>query len=188
MDLVVFSKGRKAGKILVISILLVFCFFLSAYAFEAKVVKVYDGDTATVISEDGRKLKIRLFGIDAPERDQDFGKKSGATLSRMINRKEVEIDVVAEDKYGRLVGIIYLGKRNINEEMVKKGLAWVYRRYCNRSECERFIALEDEARVKRKGLWDQSDPVAPWDYRRDKKKPDNDFFDIFESYMKKLLK
>ncbi|WP_051284035.1 thermonuclease family protein [Desulforegula conservatrix] len=179
---------KKLGQNLVrlVSITSIFLMLSSGYGypFSARVIKVADGDTVTAVTEDGQPLKVRLFGIDAPEKNQAYGQKSKKALSGMINRKEVDIEIVAGDKYGRSVGIIYLGNKTINEEMVKKGHAWVYRRYCSKSECRKWIDLEEEAKRDKKGLWNDSDPLPPWEFRHAKKDSDKGFWDLVERLLK----
>lgn len=156
----------------------------AAFSFEARVTKVTDGDTVSAVDQEGKTLKIRLFGIDAPEKTQDYGKNSQKALSGMVSRKEVDIETVAEDKYGRIVGIIRLGNKTVNEEMVRKGHAWVYGRYCKRSECGRWMELQEEARRDRRGLWKDSSPVPPWEYRHDKKDSSTDLLDVLIKLLK----
>lgn len=184
MNQIVKNKGQNLLRL--VSLTFIFLIFSTeyGYSFAARVIKVADGDTVTAVTEDDQTFKIRLFGIDAPEKKQTYGPKSQKALSGMINRKEVDIEIVAGDKYGRSVGIIYLGNKTINEEMVKKGHAWVYRRYCAKSECRKWIDLEEKARMDRKGLWNASDPVPPWEFRHAKKDSDKGFWDLVERLLK----
>ncbi len=140
-----------------------------AHAVEATVTKVADGDTVTAVTKDNQTLKIRFFGIDAPEKKQPFGQKAKEVLTDMVNKKDIDVDIITGDRYGRSVGIIRLGDKIVNEEMLKRGLAWVYSDYCNRPECEKWTALEEKARKDRKGLWEQPSPKAPWDFRREER-------------------
>ena len=180
MNTIVKMMGQNFIRLVTITFIVFILSPAQGYSFAARVIKVADGDTVTAVTEDNKTLKIRLFGIDAPEKDQAYGQKSKKTLSGMINRKEVDVEIVAGDKYGRSVGIIYLGNKTINEEMVKKGHAWVYRRYCAKSECRKWIDLEEGARKDRKGLWNDSEPVPPWEFRHAKKDPDKGFWDSIE--------
>lgn len=124
---------------------------------------VPDGDTVHFES-DGKTLKLRLEGIDAPERSQPFGPESGASLRSWILGKSIRVRVTTEDTYGRLVGTAYAENgKNINAAMVAAGLAWWYRYFSDDATLER---LEGEARSARRGLWSQNNPEAPWDYRR----------------------
>ena len=131
----------------------------------AKVVSVADGDTVTVLDAEKVQHKIRLSGIDAPEKGQAFGAKSKERLSEKIGEKEVVVKWKQKDRYGRVLGEIYLGDRHINLEMVQDGLAWHYKQY---SKSKELAQAEDEARKAKKGLWADKDkePVPPWEYRK----------------------
>jgi len=138
---------------------------LNAENFFGKVVRVIDGDTVTVLN--GRKQeKIRLGNIDAPEKSQAFGNQSKKYLSVLIFGKNVEVKFRSKDRYGRIIGVIYLDGRNINLEMVKAGYAWWYKYYAkNKTE---YKNAEYNARNNKSGLWQDSNPTAPWEYRRNK--------------------
>lgn len=129
-----------------------------------KVVRVADGDTITVREPNSDQTKIRLFGIDAPERGQAFGQKSRKTLANLVANQTVDILIEDEDQYGRIVGIVLLNDKNINLSMVESGMAWVYRRYQDNPE---WIEAEENARDARRGLWIDSNPERPaeWRYR-----------------------
>ena len=139
---------------------------------EGVVVKVSDGDTINVQDALGTKVKVRLYGIDAPETDkpnkpgQPYGESAWKDLNGKVFRKQVKLDVMDIDKYKRLVCIVYLNGKNINQEMVAEGLAWVYRKYLDRPHASEYIALEKQARSKGLGMWQQSNPEPPWEYRK----------------------
>lgn len=127
-----------------------------------RVVSVADGDTLKVLS--GRKeTTIRLEGIDAPERRQPYSDRSKQALSGMVFGKEVRVVVRERDRYGRTVGVVYVGRTHVNREMVRQGWAWHYRQYSDDPELAR---AEAAARKARRGLWAERNPVAPWDWRR----------------------
>jgi endonuclease YncB( thermonuclease family) len=129
----------------------------------SRVVKIADGDTLTVLDETNTQHKIRLAGIDAPEKAQPFGTKSRENLAAKVFGKTVRVEVIDVDRYKREVGRIYLGDRFINLEMVRNGFAWRYVRYDKPGE---FTAAEGEARDARRGLWSDPNPVPPWEWRR----------------------
>ncbi len=129
---------------------------------EGRIVAVEDGDTITVANSDNAQYKIRLSCIDAPENGQDFGQQSKDILSTFIAGKEVKVVYAGEDQYGRLLGYVETSEKLVNLEQVKNGMAWVYREYCD--NCEYYHA-EKYARDNHLGLWAQSDPVPPWEYR-----------------------
>lgn len=138
------------------------------YDLWGKVVRVADGDTLSLLDEDKKQHKIRLFGIDTPERDQPFGRAASRFLASHVAGKTVGIDEVDVDNYGRSVAIVYLDNVNINLLMVQTGHAWWYRHYA--SQYDDLRLAEAAAKDSRIGLWADSDPVPPWDWRRGRRK------------------
>ena len=136
---------------------------LSAAELRGKVVSIADGDTITVLDADKQQHKIRLDGIDAPEKGQAFGTKSRQALSDKIGQRDVRITWTKQDRYGRTLGKVYLGERWINREMVADGMAWRYVQY---SKAPELIKAETEAREAKRGLWADKTPVAPCEYRK----------------------
>jgi len=132
-----------------------------------KAVGVSDGDTITVL-HDGKGEKIRLYGIDTPEKRQAFGKKAKQFTSSMVFDKTVEVETKDTDRYGRTVGLVYINGESINETLIKNGYAWVYRKYCKESFCKDWLNLESAARYGKIGLWSESNSVPPWNFRRKK--------------------
>lgn len=131
--------------------------------YTGKAFAVYDGDTFKLKLADGSVLKVRMYGIDAPEKKQDFGRVSQRKLSELIENKEVLLKVYSEDKYGRKVSKVFADGVDVNGEMLKSGLAWHYKQYSNDLDYARF---EEEARRNRLGLWKQGRAVSPWDWRK----------------------
>jgi endonuclease YncB( thermonuclease family) len=134
------------------------------YDLWGRVVRVADGDTVSILDESKTQHKIRLFGIDTPERDQTYGATASRALADLISGENVGIEQKDIDDYGRTVGVIYHRGVNINVAMVAGGHAWWYRRHAS-SE----VALESaeaEAKANKLGLWAKANPVAPWDWRR----------------------
>lgn len=132
-----------------------------------KVVSVTDGDTIKVLTGNKTLYKIRLNGIDAPEKSQAFGKKSKANLSKLVAGRTVDVHYKKTDRYGRTLGTIFVGKHDINLRQIEDGYAWVYRRYCKRSD---YYKAEEYARNRKLGLWYDKYPTPPWEYRKRKKK------------------
>ena len=132
------------------------------------VIAVIDGDTI-LLQPVNRKtaprtfLKLRLAGIDAPEKDQAFGDDSGRALAGLVLRKQVQVVTVATDDYGRQVARVRLGKLDVNRHMVQRGHAWASTRYRRNPE---LVALQQQARRARLGLWSQRQPVPPWVWRK----------------------
>jgi endonuclease YncB( thermonuclease family) len=117
-----------------------------------------------VLDADQVQHKIRLHGIDAPEKAQAFGNKAKEALAGKVHEKTVRVVWKEKDRYGRIVGDVHLGDRNINVEMVHDGFAWWYRSFAPKSkELER---AEAEARKERRGLWHDKEPEPPWEYRK----------------------
>jgi micrococcal nuclease len=133
---------------------------------QLQVVGVHDGDTLTGITAEKEQVKIRMDAIDAPELKQSFGQAAKKALSDKVFGKQVTVTTKKKDRYGRTVGHVLLGKRDINLEMLEEGMAWHYRQY---SKNQRLQQAEDEARAKKKGLWSDPNSVAPWDWRKSEK-------------------
>ena len=148
-------------KLLITTLLLA----TSLFALEGRVVKVYDGDTITLLDKDMQQHRIRFYGIDAPEKSQSFGKRSQENLANMIAGKMVNVDVQAEDRYGRSVGIVYLDDVDINKRQVADGYAWAYMQYGG----EIYKNDELKAREKKLGMWVDPNIEQPSEYRKRQK-------------------
>jgi endonuclease YncB( thermonuclease family) len=174
---------KKTSIMLTFAVLLSVPIFAQAKAVlgtvEGIVVRVSDGDTVNVQDARGNKLKIRLYGIDAPETEksskktghiskpgQPFGQEASRMLESLIYHKKVIVEVIDRDRYNRLVALIWLAGENINQEMVAGGSAWAYRQYLSTPYASEFIRLEEQARHKGLGLWNQHNPQPPWEFRR----------------------
>lgn len=127
-----------------------------------RVTEVVDGDTL-YLRVDGNQHVIRLHEIDAPELEQAWGRQARRALSKKVSRKNVVVEVSTTDAYGRLVGKVWLGERDINRLMVWEGHAWAYRQYLDNR-----LLLKYEASAKKQGigLWHQADPIPPWEWRQ----------------------
>lgn len=155
---------------------------------EGTVIKVSDGDTIQVTDSFGTKVKVRFYGIDAPETEksnkrtghiskpgQPYGEEAFQALKSKLQRQEVRLDVMDVDRYGRTVSIVWLGSRNINREMVSEGWAWAYRQYLDRPHASEYIQAEEQARSRKLGLWKQSNPQPPWEFRKGLRKKKGDW-------------
>ncbi|WP_243358343.1 thermonuclease family protein [Fundidesulfovibrio terrae] len=131
-----------------------------AWAFTGTVQRVHDGDTVTVDD-----VRVRLYGIDAPELDQPGGKEARQYLASLAQDRAVEVLPRDVDAYGRTVGVLLLlpGRQDLNAAMVKAGHAWVYKQYCR--DCTALTISETWARLQGLGLWAKEGPVAPWVWR-----------------------
>ena len=132
----------------------------------AKAVKVVDGDTIDAITKDST-YRIRLHGIDAPERGQEYYAESKEMLEILVLNKPIYIEIKEKDRYGRSVAVIYRAsdKLNINYAMVKKGMAWHFTKY---SDDQNLAELQMIAREKELGLWSKYYYLEPWEYRKSK--------------------
>ncbi len=147
-----------------VTILLVFFTSTDSFAWPAKVVSVSDGDTITVLHS-GRQDKIRLYGIDTPEKAQDFGQKAKEITSALVAGRNVDVETMDTDRYGRTVGMVRVDGVILNELIIENGYAWVYRQYCKERFCSAWLKSEEKARQQKKGLWAGTNIVAPWDWR-----------------------
>ena len=140
--------------------------YVYAASFTGQVVSVSDGDTIQVM-HNGKAEKIRLAGIDCPEKDQPFGQAAKRFTLDLSAHNIVTVKIETTDRYGRTVAEVILpdGKR-LNRELVREGYAWWYRRY---SKDKALADLESHARESRKGLWADKNPVPPWEWRRGKR-------------------
>ena len=140
---------------------------LFAEAITGKVISIADGDTVTIINN-SQQTKIRLAEIDTPEKNQPYGKKAKQALSDFIFNREVEVEVVTIDRYGRTVGKIFLDNQNINREMVKAGHAWVYVKY---AKDKTLFVLEKNAKENQLGLWalPEGERIPPWQWRKNRR-------------------
>ncbi len=162
-----FGGGRKTGPGRAIFLFLALLTLAFGYVFcQGKIVRVHDGDTVTVL-RGGEMLKVRLYGVDAPEEAQKGGAESKHFLADLASFQEVELDVRDKDRYGRSVAIVRLPDgRTLNEELVRAGLAWVYPAHCKSPVCLKWLALEQMAKLEGRGLWKDKNPQPPWQWRQ----------------------
>lgn len=132
--------------------------------FAGRVVGVIDGDTIDVL-HNGHAERIRLNGIDCPEKGQAYGKKAKHASSDLAFEKDVTLHTFGKDKYGRIIADVLLSDgTNVNQELVKEGWCWWYRKYAPGDTV--LEGLEQEAREAGKGLWVDPSPIPPWVYRK----------------------
>ncbi|MGE3262660.1 MAG: thermonuclease family protein [Bacteriovoracia bacterium] len=159
-------------KILLPFLALLLPALVHADSFEGKVVAVSDGDTVKVLRPDKTLEKIRLLGIDAPEKKQDFGQKSKTFLTEKIAGRQVRVEFKKRDRYGRLLGKIWKGSEDVNLSQVKAGLAWHYKQYRKEQspeDAEAYAKAETQARTALTGLWAGAVPTPPWEFRQNRK-------------------
>jgi len=158
--------------------LLLFVFALPcpalAQSFSGRVVAVSDGDTLTVLTAAKEQIKVRINGIDAPEKAQPFGQASKQNLSRLVFGRAVTIESNKRDRYGRTVGKVLTDGRDAGLEQVKAGFAWRFKEYEREQSPEdrrAYAEAETEARKARRGLWQDPAPVPPWEFRHPERAP-----------------
>lgn len=149
------------------ALLLLFLFPILPYAhtLSGKVVRIADGDTITLLLVDHTSVKVRLYGIDCPERGQAFGKVATDYTREFCAGKSVTVEQQDIDRYGRIVGTVRVGDKLLNTALLQAGLAWHYKQY---DKNKQWAALEDIARKNKVGLWQEQTPVAPWQWRKEK--------------------
>lgn len=128
-----------------------------------KVVWLYDGDSF-VLKSKGKRLEVRMWGVDAPEKKQKGGYEALKFMIKLLKNKTVKVKEVAQDSYGRIVGKVYLGNIFVNLKLLENGHAWWYRHYAPKQKD--FAKAEADARKAKKGLWANPNPINPRDFRR----------------------
>ncbi len=148
------------------------CLFLFTPVLWAQEIKgktsyISDGDTFRFVSEEGLKLKVRVADIDCPEKLQPFGLEAKEFVINQILNKDITLQVIATDRYGRKVARVFYDCKDLSEELLKNGFAWHFIKY---SKDPTLSAFEQWAREKKLGLWSVANPEAPWVFRKKKKK------------------
>ena len=141
----------------------------SAAVLHGRVVKVTDGDSLTVLDSSLVQHTVRLLGVDAPEKSQAFGWRAKYTLGLHVFGQQVKVDVLKKDRYGRLLGQVWLGEQDINLAQIEAGMAWHYANYARDqrpADRVRYAAAQRYAQFARRGLWQDANPTPPWLFRR----------------------
>lgn len=159
---------NNCGCMALILVLLVGCNTQQDKEPMGTVVRLADGDTFTLLMPGNEQVKVRLYGIDSPERGQDFGTAARDKMSELTTGYRIRLQEKDKDRYGRTVAIAFREDGlNLNEEMLRTGMAWHYAQY-DKNNFE-WSQLEAEARNKKIGLWSQSRPTQPWEWRKQKR-------------------
>lgn len=164
---------KTISTILALVILCIYSTISFAETLSGHVVGVTDGDTVTLLDAAKHQYKIRLSGIDAPEKAQPYGQASKKALSDLIYDKDVIVEYSKYDRYGRVIGKILLHSADVNLEQIKKGLAWHYKKYQNEqsaSDQKLYADEEIKAQAAQVGLWQEPNAIPPWDWRHSKRK------------------
>lgn len=154
-------------KILAVVLLTLPCWAFAETHF-GRVVGITDGDTIKVLDSSKTEIKVRLAGIDSPEKDQAFGQRAKQNLSDLVFGEEVRIDCRKKKSYERQVCVVYLADNDINLEQVRAGMAWWSRKYAHEQSVQQRVdyeAAERNAIEEKRGLWADPSPVPPWEWR-----------------------
>ena len=130
------------------------------------VVRVADGDTFTLLIDGNKQVRVRLYGIDCPERGQPYSRVATDHLKTLLAQGKVKVTEMDTDRYGRTVGMVYAGRVNVNESLLANGLAWHSTAF---DKNPAWAKLEATAREQHLGLWKQANPTAPWIWRKRKR-------------------
>jgi len=136
---------------------------------QGRVIAVADGDTLTVLDAQQQRHRVRLLGIDAPERAQAWGAQAGKQLAAQVLQREVEVHFDKTDRHGRLVGTVHLQGQDVNLQLLRAGLAWHHKQYAADQwllERWRYARAERQARREQRGLWADPQPTPPWEFRQ----------------------
>lgn len=158
----------KIFRITLIPIAILTFQMANAKTYTGRVVGVTDGDTITVLDKSNVQHKVRLSGIDAPEKAQAYGQRSKQSLSAAVFSKQVSVESSKRDRRGREIGKITVDGQDANLSQIRQGMAWHYKAYeKEQSPADRsaYAQAETEARIHRSGLWIDTNPIAPWDFR-----------------------
>lgn len=156
-------------KFTIVAALLLAALTCGAATIEGRVVGVSDGDTITVLDANNTQHKIRLSGIDAPEKKQPFGQRSKESLSDLVFNKPVTVDTDTQDRYGRKVGKVLVDGQDANLEQIRRGMAWHYKAYEREQpllDRRAYSDAENEAKAAQRGLWSDPAPMPPWEFRK----------------------
>lgn len=146
-----------------------FCLIISPISYgneiSGLVIKIIDGDTLTILTNNNDQIKIRLTEIDAPEKKQAFGNKSKISLSKICFNKVATVNSIKIDKYGRTLGRVTCNYIDANSKQIEQGMAWVYDKYVTDLN---LYTLQENAKIKKLGLWSDPYPIQPWAFRHKK--------------------
>jgi micrococcal nuclease len=171
-------ESHQRSDMILLTRLLIVCFFFLGFCiltwgicqaemppFNAKVIRIIDGDTLE-IQRERRVQRVRIWGIDTPERDQPYASQAQQFTRSLLVGRETVIQPMDFDVYGRLVALITVDEKNISEELVGSGLAWVHIYFCNEPICTAWQSLQQRAKSRRIGLWSDPHPIAPWQWKK----------------------
>lgn len=161
------------NRVLVFIALAVLTTTSNADTLTGRVVGIADGDTLTLLDANNNQHKIRLSGIDSPEKGQPFGQACKKSLSDLAYERAVAIESSKLDRYGRVIGKVLVNGQDVNLEQVRRGCGWHYKKYQNEQILDdrlSYNSAEESARASRVGLWADNEPMPPWDWRKARRK------------------
>jgi|GEM_PF-2036473 len=159
-------KNRiKINKKIVFIFFIILTTNIFANDFKANVISINDGDTIKVLNNN-KQIKIRLYGIDCPEKGQSFGNKAKKFTSKLIFYKQISVKQITKDQYNRLVALVYIDDICLNEILIAYGYAWVYHTYCKEPYKTQWLKYENYAKKNNLGIWSENNPIPPWEFRK----------------------
>lgn len=161
--------SKMGAPLLLAAAMLVLSGHAMSNTLTGEVVALSDGDTVTVLDSAKTQNKVRLAGIDAPEKRQAFGERAKQNLAAMVFRKQVTVEWHKTDRYGRIVGKVLVERTDTGLAQLRAGMGWHYEQYAREQTPDdraAYAAAEEVARESHVGLWSQREPVPPWDFRR----------------------
>jgi len=166
-------RSNNFNRVLVLVALAALTTSSSADTLRGRVVGIADGDTLTLLDSTNTQHKIRLSGIDSPEKGQPFGQVCKKSLSDLAYDRVAEVMSDKLDRYGRAIGKVLVNGQDVNLEQVRRGCGWHYKKYQNEQMLEdrlSYNAAEESARANRVGLWADMTPTPPWEWRKARRK------------------
>ena len=146
---------------------------INAETLTGRVIGIADGDTLTLLDATKTQHKIRLSGIDSPEKSQPLGQYCKKSLSELAYDRVATVESSKLDRYGRVIGKVWVESQDVNLEQIRRGCGWHYKKYQNEQSLDdrlSYNSAEESARANRAGLWADKDPVPPWDWRKAREK------------------
>ena len=159
-----------------------YTFGLEHVSIHGRITGIVDGDTINVLILAKRQIRVRLAFVDAPEKGQAFGQRAKAAMSELVFGKEVKLRPHTIDRYGRLIARVLIDNQDAGLELLKQGLCWVYEKYVGEASAEiqtSYRDAQDAAQAERVGLWQDPDPIPPWEWRKAEKERSKMVQDVF---------
>jgi len=166
-------RTNDFNRVLVFIALTVLTTTSNADTLTGRVVGIADGDTLTLLDATNTQHKIRLSGIDSPEKGQPFGGHCRKSLSDLAYDRQAGVESNKLDRWGRVIGKVLVNGQDVNLEQVRRGCGWHYKKYQNEQILDdrlSYNAAEESARASRVGLWNDNEPMPPWDWRKARRK------------------